>query len=66
MCICLKEIHEKLKNKKIRPLFTLSSVYSTSASGVEQTAEKNIQTEHNIVKSPNWLEANQLVIYKHD
>jgi len=23
-----------------------------------------IQTEHNIVKNPNWLEANQLAIYK--
>ena len=29
--------------------------YSTSASGAEQT---------NIFKNPNWLEANQLVIYK--
>jgi len=25
-----------------------------------------IQTEHNIIKNPNWLEANQLGIYKCD
>ena len=28
--------------------------------------KKIIQTEHNIVKNPNWPEANQLAIYNHD
>ena len=44
--------------KKIQPLFTLGSVYSTDTIGAEQT------TEHNIVKNPNWSEANQLARYK--
>ena len=26
--------------------------------------KQKIQTEHNIVKNPNWPEANQLAIYK--
>ena len=26
--------------------------------------KQKIQTEHNIVKNPNWQEANQLAIYK--
>ena len=28
--------------------------------------ETNNTNEHNIVKNPNWREADQLVIYKHD
>ena len=28
--------------------------------------ENNISTELNRIKTPNWLEAGQLVIYKHD
>ena len=51
----------------VRAIFTLGTVYSTSASGAEQTTEtKIIQIKHNIVKNPNWSEANQLVIYMRD
>ena len=32
---------KKNKQKKKQPLFTLGSVYSTSASGAEQTIETN-------------------------
>ena len=28
--------------------------------------ETNISTKHNRLKSPNWREADQLAIYKHD
>ena len=28
--------------------------------------ETNISNEHNIVKNPNWQEADQLAIYKRD
>ena len=28
--------------------------------------ETNISNEHNTLKNPNWREADQLVIYKHD
>ena len=28
--------------------------------------ETNISNEHNRLKNPNWLEADQLAIYKHD
>ena len=28
--------------------------------------ETNISNEHNRVKNPNWREADQLAIYKHD
>ena len=28
--------------------------------------ETNISNEHNRLKNPNWREADQLVIYKHD
>ena len=40
--------------------------YSTSASRVRLSKQLKqiIQTEHNIVKNPNWSEANQLAIYK--
>ena len=27
---------------------------------------KQILNKHNMIKNPNWLEADQLVIYKHD
>ena len=55
----------KKGNEKKKPLFTLGSVYSTSASRAEQTTETQIfQIERNIVKNPNWPEANQLAIYK--
>ena len=48
----------------LQPLFTLG-IYSTNACGAEHTTGTNIiQTEHNIVKNPNWTEANQLAIYK--
>ena len=29
-----------------------------------ETKETNISNEHNIVKNPNWQEADQLAIYK--
>ena len=28
--------------------------------------EKNVSTKHDKLKNPNWWEADQLVIYKHD
>ena len=31
-----------------------------------QTEETNISNEHNRLKNPNWREADQLAIYKHD
>ena len=31
-----------------------------------QTEETNISNEHNRFKNPNWREADQLAIYKHD
>ena len=49
-----------------QPLYTLGSACSTSARQVMLTKQlKQItQTEHNIVKNPNWLEANQLAVCK--
>ena len=35
--------------------------HATQAEG-----NKNISNEHNRLKNPNWLEADQLAIYKHD
>jgi len=32
--------------------------------GPSKQVKQTIQTEHNIVKNPNWPEANQLTIYK--
>ena len=32
--------------------------------GPSKQLKQIIQIEHNIVKNPNWLEANQLAIYK--
>ena len=34
--------------------------------GPSKQLKQRIQTEHNIVKNPNWLEVNQLAIYKRD
>ena len=50
------------------PLFTLGSIYSTYASGVEQMTEINNSSiiEYNMVKNINQPEANQLAIYKRD
>ena len=31
-----------------------------------ETKETNISNEHNRLNNPNWREANQLAIYKHD
>ena len=31
-----------------------------------QLKETNISNEHNRLKNPNWREADQLAIYKHD
>jgi len=33
--------------------------------GLSKQLKLIIQIEHNIVKNPNWPEANQLAIYKH-
>ena len=41
----------------IQPLFTIGSVQNTSASGADRA-------DNNIVKKPNWPEANQLAIQK--
>ena len=50
------------------PLFTLGSIYSTYASGVEQMTEINNSSiiEYNMVKNINQPEINQLAIYKRD
>ena len=48
---------EQVLIKKYLPLFTLGNKCSPKASGI-------IQIEHNIVKNPNWLEANQFVYKK--
>ena len=50
------------------PLFTLGSIYSTYASGVEQMTEINNSSiiEYNMVKNINQPETNQLVIYQRD
>ena len=50
------------------PLFTLGSIYSSYASGVEQMTEINNSSiiEYNMVKNINQPEANQLAIYKRD
>ena len=34
--------------------------------GPRKQLKEIIQTEHNVVKNPNWLEENQLAIYKRD
>ena len=34
--------------------------------GLSKCVKQIIQIELNRVKNPNWLEANQLAIYKHD
>ena len=41
-------------------MFTLCSIYSTYASGVEQMSETNNWNQTLQVKNPNWQEANQL------
>ena len=50
------------------PLFSLGSIYSTNASGVEQMTETNNSNiiEYNRAKNTNWQETNQLAIYKRD
>ena len=45
-------------------LFTIGSIYSTYASGVEQMTETNNWNQTLQVKNPNWQEANQLPFYK--
>ena len=45
-------------------MFTLYSIYSTYASGVEQMSETNNWNQTLQVKNPNWQEANQLAFYK--
>ena len=59
----------KINKNKINQysLFTLGSVYSTNALvRPSKQLKQIIQIEHNIVKNPNWPEANQLAIYKRD
>jgi len=56
--------NEVLLNNSNKPLFTLGSVYSTSAGGPSKQLKQIFQIEHNIAKNPNWPEANQLAIYK--
>ena len=50
------------------PLFTLGSIYSTCAGGVEQMTEINNSRiiEYNMIKNINQPETNQLAIYKRD
>ena len=45
-------------------MFTLCSIYSTYASGVEQMSETNNWNQTLQAKNPNWQEANQLAFYK--
>ena len=56
--------YNTIQQPTIQPLFTLGSVYSTSASGAEQTIERNNSNITQTVKNPNWREADQLAIYK--
>ena len=49
---------------KIYELFTLGSVLAQRLVGPSKQLKQIIQIEHNIVKNPNWSEANQLAIYK--
>ena len=53
-----------IKEKK-KPLVTLGSVIAQVLEGPSKQLKQIIQIEHNIVKNPNWPEANQLAIYKH-
>ena len=45
-------------------MFTLASVLAQVLVGPSKQLKQIIQIEHNIVKNPNWPEANQLAIYK--
>ena len=59
---------EKLKLKYIYiyiPLFTLGSFIARVLVGPSKQLKQIIRIEHNIIKNPNWPEANQLAIYKH-
>ena len=47
-------------------LYLPSAVFITQRlEGPGKKLKEVIQIEHNIVKNPNWLEVNQLAIYKH-
>ena len=52
--------------KKVKyNLYLPSAVFTTQVPvGLSKQLKQLIQTEHNIVKNPNWSKANQLAIYK--
>jgi len=50
------------ENKNYHLLFI--PIVSRRLMGPSKQLKQIIQIEHNIVKNPNWLEANQLAIYK--
>ena len=59
--------HERatLKKKKLNDLYLPSAVFIAQVLvGPSKQLKQIIQIEHNIVKNPNWPEANQLAIYK--
>ena len=51
---------------KINNLYLPSAMFvAQRLMGLSKQLKQMIQIEHNIVKNPNWPEANQLAIYKH-
>ena len=56
--------HEMKKKTKNNVYLHSTMVIAQSLVGLSEQLKQIIQTEHNIVKNPNWLEANQLAIYK--
>ena len=51
----------------INNLYLSSAVFTAAVPvGPSKQLKQIFQTEHNIVKNPNWLEANQLAINKSD
>ena len=54
-----------VKKKKKKDLYLPSAVFiAQMLVGPSKQHKQIIQIEHNIVKNPNWPEANQLAIYK--
>ena len=54
-----------INNNNNNTLFTLGVFISLMLVGPSKCLKQIIQIKLNRVKNPNWLEANQLAIYKH-
>ena len=62
-CYCYISI--LIKKKIINDLYLPSAVFiAQMLVGPSKQLKQILQIEHNIVKNPNWPEANQLAIYK--